>query len=41
VVGPDGRIAYRAVPFREIDPQAYTDLGDAITKLMPADTTGP
>lgn len=41
VVGPDGRIAYRAVPFREIDPQAYADLGDAITKLMPADTTGP
>ena len=30
VVGPDGRIAYRAVPFREIDPSAYEDLGAAI-----------
>jgi peroxiredoxin Q/BCP len=30
VVGPDGRIAYRAVPFREIDPSAYKDLGAAI-----------
>ncbi len=38
VVGPDGRIAYRAVPFREIDPQAYTALGAAIDKLLPAPT---
>ena len=30
VVGPDGRISYRAVPFREIDPAAYKDLGEAI-----------
>jgi peroxiredoxin len=35
VVGPDGRIAYRATPFREIDPKAYTELGDAIRKLLP------
>jgi peroxiredoxin len=35
VVGPDGRIAYRAVPFREIDPTAYTELGEAIRKLLP------
>jgi peroxiredoxin len=40
VIGPDGRIAYRAVPFREIDPVAYTDLGDAIRKLIPADPGG-
>jgi len=40
VVGPDGRIAYRATPFREIDPTAYTELGAAIGKLIPADTTG-
>jgi peroxiredoxin len=40
VVGPDGRIAYRATPFREIDPTAYTELGAAIGKLVPADTTG-
>src|SRR4051812_12974750 len=39
VVGPDGRIAYRATPFREIDPTAYTELGAAITRLVPADTT--
>jgi peroxiredoxin len=37
VVGPDGRIAYRAVPFREIDPRAYSELGDAIKKLLPPD----
>ena len=37
VVGPDGRIAYRATPFREVDPLAYTELGDAIERLVPAD----
>ena len=37
VVGPDGKIAYRAVPFREIDPKAYTELEAAIKKLQPAD----
>jgi peroxiredoxin Q/BCP len=40
VVGPDGKIAYRATPFREIDPTAYTELGAAVGKLMPADSTG-
>ena len=30
VVGPDGRIAYRATPFREIDPSAYKELGRAL-----------
>ena len=39
VVGPDGKVAYRATPFREIDPTAYTELGAAINKLVPADTT--
>ena len=38
VVGPDGRIAYRATPFREIDPTAYTELGAAITKVVPPDS---
>jgi peroxiredoxin len=33
VVGPDGRIAYRAVPFREIDPTSYADLGAALERL--------
>ena len=32
VVGPDGRIAYRAIPFREIDPSAYKALGAAIQR---------
>ena len=39
VVGPDGRIAYRAMPFREIDPTAYTELGAQIAKLVPPDST--
>jgi thioredoxin-dependent peroxiredoxin len=33
VVGPDGKIAYRATPFREVDPTAYKELGAAIDKL--------
>ena len=33
VVGPDGTIAYRQTPFREIDPTAYTDLGAALDKI--------
>ncbi len=37
VVGPDGRIAYRATPFREVDPTAYRELGAAIDKLIPGD----
>ncbi len=38
VVGPDGNIAWRAVPFREIDPTAYTELGTAINGITPAET---
>ena len=34
VVGPDGRIAYRAIPFREVDASAYKELGAAIDKLV-------
>ena len=37
VVGPDGRIAYRATPFREVEPSAYKELGAAIDKLVPAE----
>ncbi|HEY2806628.1 MAG TPA: redoxin domain-containing protein [Gemmatimonadales bacterium] len=40
VVGPDGRIAYRAIPFREVDPTSYTQLGVAINALVPPDSTG-
>jgi peroxiredoxin len=32
VVGPDGTIVHRAVPFREVDPTAYSDLGAAVRK---------
>jgi peroxiredoxin Q/BCP len=34
IVGPDGRIAWRATPFREIDPTAYTELSAAIDSVM-------
>src|SRR5512135_237469 len=41
VVGPDGRIAFRAVPFREVDPTAYTELGAAIDRIAgPAPSSG-
>jgi peroxiredoxin len=32
VVGPDGRIAYRAIPFREVDASAYRELGAAVRR---------
>ena len=35
VVGPDGTIAFRAVPFREIDPTAYAELGEAVDRIAP------
>jgi peroxiredoxin len=34
VIGPDGKIAYRALPFREVDPTSYSALGEAIGKLV-------
>ena len=36
VVGPDGKIAYRSVPFREIDPTAYTELAAVAATASPA-----
>ena len=35
VVGPDGRIAYIARPFKQMSPQAYTELAAAVDKLAP------
>jgi peroxiredoxin len=35
VVDPEGRIAYRAAPFREIDPTAYEELAEAINRIAP------
>jgi peroxiredoxin len=37
VVAPDGTIAYRAVPFREVDPTAYADLGEVVDRLSPVE----
>ncbi len=30
VIGPDGKIAHVMAPFREVDPTAYTELGQAV-----------
>ncbi len=35
VIGPDGKIAYKAQPFRQSSADAYTELGDVIDKLSP------
>ena len=35
IVGADGKLAWRATPFREIDPTAYTELSAAIDSVMP------
>jgi peroxiredoxin len=40
VVGPDGKIAYRMTPFREIDPQSYKDLAAAIDRIAPKPAQG-
>jgi len=41
VVGPDGKIAHRQTPFREIDPAAYAALGAAIDALVPGGAGRP
>lgn len=35
VIAPDGRIAYKAQPFRQMSAEAYTELEAAIDKLSP------
>jgi peroxiredoxin len=35
VVGPDGRIAFRATPFREVDPTAYEELEAWVDEVTP------
>ncbi|HEY9448888.1 MAG TPA: redoxin domain-containing protein [Gemmatimonadaceae bacterium] len=32
VIAPDGKVAYRAMPFRELVASAYTELGEAVVK---------
>lgn len=42
VIGPDGKVAYVAKPFKALSPAAYSDLAAAVDKLAPpvaADTT--
>ena len=39
IVGPDGRIAWEVAPFKEIDPQAYTELAAAINRVTGSDTS--
>lgn len=33
IVDPEGRIAFRATPFREVDPTAYTELAEAVARV--------
>ena len=36
----NGQITYRAVPFRQVDPRSYVDLGAAIGRVTPDSTGG-
>ncbi len=36
VVGPDGRVVWTALRFREIDPTAYEELGREVDRVAPA-----
>ncbi|MFN2566053.1 MAG: peroxiredoxin family protein [Gemmatimonadaceae bacterium] len=40
VVGPDGRIAHRLVPFNELSADAYTQLEQAVDKTSSAGSPG-
>lgn len=35
VIGPDGKIAYKAQPFRQMSADAYTELEAAIDRVSP------
>ncbi len=39
VIDPEGRIAWRAAPFREMDPTAYEELGAAIAEIATASSS--
>jgi peroxiredoxin Q/BCP len=36
VIGPDGRVAYRAKPFRQLSADAYAELGAAVRRASGA-----
>jgi len=40
VIDPEGKISYVAAPFREIDPTAYEELGEAIDRVASPATEG-
>ena len=40
IIGPDGRIAHRMIPFREVDPTAYTQLAEAVATVAGTDQDG-
>ena len=40
VVGPDGRIAYKMVPFNELSADSYTELEQAVDKVTTAAHVG-
>jgi peroxiredoxin len=35
VIGPDGKIVFKAQPFRQMSAEAYTELGEAIDRISP------
>ena len=41
VVGPDGRIAHRMLPFSALSPKAYAELEEVIDRLAPAAAEEP
>ncbi len=36
IIDGEGRVAWRAVPYREVDPSAYVELREALDRLAPA-----
>ena len=38
VIDPEGRVAWRSLPFREVDPTAYEELGQAIERILARET---
>ena len=41
VVGPDGRIAHRMLPFSALSPKAYAELEEVIDRLAPVEGDEP
>jgi len=35
IIDGEGRVAWRAVPFREVDPKAYVELREALDRIAP------